>query len=97
MALLTMTMPSRRRSDGGSSAAADVHAPDAGAWIDRCAARLAELDAELPRDDALRIAGSMHGFERTAAMAPEAAAEFVAAAMRTGGITRFERRGPARR
>ena len=71
-------------------------AASANRWILRCAARVVEIDAELSREEALEMARCMHDFERTGAMEPEAAADFVASEMRKSGRTRFERRSAPR-
>jgi hypothetical protein len=66
------------------------------AWRERCAQRLAELDAQISRIEAERLADDVHAFERTRAMGPEAAAEFVAVEMTRPDRGPFERRSVAR-
>ena len=60
-------------------------------WLAQCARHLAEVDPQLAGDEALQLAHDMQKFERTAAMSPAAAVDFVMLEMaRPGG--RFERR-----
>lgn len=47
-------------------------------WIRRCAARITELDKDVDRVEARSIALALHDFERTRALDPERAVEFVA-------------------
>ena len=61
-------------------------------WRSRCALRLAELDPEMSRMEAERLAKDIHAFERTRAMSPEAAAEFVSVEMARPDRAPFERR-----
>ena len=49
---------------------------DSTAWRARCALRIAELDQDISRMEAERLAKDVYAFERTRAMSPEAAAEF---------------------
>ena len=65
-------------------------------WIERCANRIAELDREIATDEARRIARDLQSFERTRAMAPEAAVDFVASELASPKPGRFERRVKAR-
>ena len=65
---------------------------DATTWRSRCAQRMAELDPDLTRSEAERLAKDVHAFERTRAMAPEAAAEFVSIEMSRPERAPFERR-----
>ena len=69
---------------------------DATAWRIRCAQRIAELDHDISRIEAERLAKDVHAFERTRAMTPEAAAEFVAIEMNRPDRPPFERRTAAR-
>ena len=48
-------------------------------WIRRCAIRITEVDADVGRAEARSIALALHDFERTRALEPELAVEFVAA------------------
>ncbi len=48
-------------------------------WIRRCAARITEIDKDVDRAEARNIALALHDFERTRALEPERAVEFVAA------------------
>jgi glycine/D-amino acid oxidase-like deaminating enzyme len=66
-------------------------------WLDRCARRISELDEEIAEGEARRIARELHKFERTRAMEPEAAVEFVAGRLAQPGEERFERRSASRR
>jgi hypothetical protein len=72
-----------------------VTGSDATDWIDRCVARLVELDPQMPRGDACDLAREMFMFQRTAAMAPEAAVDFAAAEM-SQVQPRLERRSTPR-
>jgi hypothetical protein len=65
-------------------------------WRSRCARRVSELDPDLTRSEAERLAKDLHAFERTRAMSPEAAAEFVALEMSRPDRAPFERRSAAR-
>jgi hypothetical protein len=60
-------------------------------WIERCARRISELDREMAEAEARRIARDLHKFERTRAMEPEAAVDFVTLQM-AEPLPRFERR-----
>lgn len=88
--------PRRRRSDRPSIVPArpgSVPPPaDAAAWVLRCAQRIVEIETHIGLDEALQIARTMHDAERTGAMEPAAAADFVAEQMRLAGRPRFERR-----
>jgi hypothetical protein len=65
-------------------------------WIERCAHRIAEVDRDIEADEARRIARDMQAFERTRAMAPEAAVDFVATELARPVPGRFERRARPR-
>ena len=54
---------------------------EAAAWCDCCAQAIARLDEELSEAEARKLAKDLYAFERTRAMSPEAAAEFVAVEM----------------
>ncbi len=47
-------------------------------WIRRCALRISEIEADVDRSEARSIALALHDFERTRALDPESAVEFVA-------------------
>ena len=47
-------------------------------WLERCALRIGELDDGIADTEARRLARELHKFERTRAMQPEAAVDFVA-------------------
>jgi hypothetical protein len=47
-------------------------------WIRRCAVRITEVDKDVGRAEARSIALALHDFERTRALEPEVAVEFVA-------------------
>jgi len=64
-------------------------------WIERCARRIVELDQQIARDEARGLAREFRSFERTAAMVPEAAVDFVATEL-SHPMPRFERRGEPR-
>jgi len=65
-------------------------------WRARCAQRIAELDQDISRIEAERLAKDVHDFERTRAMSPEAAAEFISAEIARPDRAPFERRSRAR-
>ncbi len=65
-------------------------------WCDRCARRIAEIDSDIAADEAALIARDVFAFERTRAMPPEDAADFVASGMGRDQAPRFERRSAAR-
>ncbi len=69
---------------------------DSADWRNRCAQRIAEIDQDLSRVEAERLAKDVYAFERTRAMSPEAAAEFVAVEMSRPDRAPFERRATAR-
>ena len=64
-------------------------------WIERCARRIMQGDQSIADAEAIELARDIAGFERTAAMAPEAAVEFVASEL-SGPAPRFERRSEPR-
>ena len=64
-------------------------------WIERCALRIVELDQQIARDEARGLARELCSFERTAAMVPEAAVDFVASEL-LHPVPRFERRAEPR-
>lgn len=64
---------------------------DASHWRERCAQRLQHLDPDLGPSDARRVAQELWGFERTRAMPPDDAADFVNREMQLDR-PRFERR-----
>ena len=70
--------------------------PDSATWRSRCAMRIAELDHEISRVEAERLAKDIYAFERTRAMGPEAAAEFVSIEMARPDRAPFERRAQPR-
>lgn len=65
-------------------------------WCNRCAKRIAELDRQLSTTEALAIAQDVYAFERTRAMDPTAAADFVATEMARPDRARLERRSADR-
>ena len=69
---------------------------EATVWYERCAQRIIALDDQISDAEARRLAKDMHAFERTRAMAPEAAADFIASEMGRDDRSRFERRAIAR-
>lgn len=66
-------------------------------WIARCATRIVEVDARIGASEAEAIARDLKSFERTAAMEPEQAVDFVAAELARGQRTNFERRATPRK
>jgi hypothetical protein len=73
-----------------------MEALDPAAWRSRCAQRMAQLDPDLTRSEAERLAYDVHAFERTRAMDPEAAAEFISIEMNRPDRPPFERRSVPR-
>jgi hypothetical protein len=69
---------------------------DAEDWCERCAQRFISLDDQISDGEARRLARDVHAFERTRAMGPEAAADFIASEMGRADRVRFERRAAAR-
>jgi len=69
---------------------------DPNTWRSRCSHRIAELDPDLSRSEAERLAKDVWDFERTRAMSPETAAEFVSTEMARPDRAPFERRMRAR-
>ncbi len=65
-------------------------------WCSRCAQRIGELDNDMSKSEAERLAKDVYAFERTRAMSPEAAAEFVAIEMSRPDRAPFERRSAPR-
>lgn len=65
-------------------------------WLNRCTKRIVQVDPGMNDGEALALACELQRFERTAAMAAEAAVEFVASAQALPGH-RFERRLTRRR
>ena len=61
-------------------------------WLERCARRISEVDREIAESEARRIAREFHRFERTRAMPPEAAVDFVASELQNPNRAPFERR-----
>lgn len=64
-------------------------------WIARCAQRIRQIEQDIASDEARRIANDLRRFERTAAMEPEAAVDFVASTLGRPD-QRFERRASPR-
>jgi hypothetical protein len=60
-------------------------------WIERCVLRILQIDQDVDRMEARKLARELRRFERTAAMIPEAAVDFVAAEL-ARPHPRFERR-----
>lgn len=69
---------------------------DSNDWRSRCAKRFNEIDAELTADELDELAGEVYAFERTRAMPPEEAADFVARELSQPELPRFERRATPR-
>jgi hypothetical protein len=61
-------------------------------WLERCARRISEVDNDIAEAEARRVARDLQRFERTAAMPPEAAVDFVAMEMAKPNRSPFERR-----
>jgi hypothetical protein len=64
-------------------------------WIERCAQRIVQVDHDIADEEAKNIALDLQRFERTAAMAPEEAVDFVASELGRPDL-RFERRSAPR-
>ena len=64
-------------------------------WIQRCALRIMQLDQNIADAEAFGLARDIGEFERTSAMAPEAAVDFVASEL-ARPAPRFERRSESR-
>lgn len=60
-------------------------------WIERCVERIGQIDSQMAENEARELALDLSRFERTAAMEPEAAVDFVADELARPGH-RFERR-----
>jgi hypothetical protein len=65
-------------------------------WRQRCARRIREIDAEITEAEAETIAQDVYDFERTRAMQPEEAADFLAEQMSQAEPPRLERRSKER-
>jgi hypothetical protein len=65
-------------------------------WRERCARRIRELDPEISEAEADTVAQDVYDFERTRAMQPEEAADFLAEQMSGNDPPRFERRSAKR-
>jgi hypothetical protein len=65
-------------------------------WRGRCARRIRELDENMTESEAETVAQDVYDFERTRAMQPEQAADFVAEQMAQAEPPRFERRSKER-
>jgi hypothetical protein len=61
-------------------------------WVERCARRINQVDHEIAEAEARRLARELHRFERTRAMEPEAAVDFVAMALADPQRAPLERR-----
>jgi len=66
-------------------------------WLERCADRIVDLEPGIADPEARRIASELQSFERTRAMEPEAAVDFVAEELAKPDRSRFERRLAPRR
>ena len=65
-------------------------------WRQRCARRILEIDPEITDSEAETVAQDVYDFERTRAMQPEEAADFLAEQMSQAEPPRFERRSKER-
>ena len=65
---------------------------EAADWCGRCARRLGKIDETILPGEAWDMAKDLYAFERTRAMDPERAADFVAAEMANAQRKPFERR-----
>ena len=73
-----------------------THIISAEDWRERCARRIRELDREISESEAQTVAQDVYDFERTRAMQPEEAADFLADQMSQTEPPRFERRSKKR-
>ena len=65
-------------------------------WRQRCARRIRQIDPEITESEADTVAQDVYDFERTRAMPPEEAADFLAQQMSQAEPPRFERRSKDR-
>ena len=65
-------------------------------WRARCALRIRALDRQMSESEAETVARDVYDFERTRAMPPEDAADFVSEQMNQLEPPRFERRSKER-
>jgi hypothetical protein len=61
-------------------------------WLERCARRISEIEGDISQPEARRLARDFHRFERTRAMVPEDAVDFVARELANPDRAPFERR-----
>ncbi len=73
-----------------------THNLPAAEWRERCARRIREIDENISESEAETVAQDVYDFERTRAMQPEEAADFVAEQMSQVEPPRFERRSKKR-
>ena len=73
-----------------------THSLSAAQWRERCSVRIREIDANITESEAETVAQDLYDFERTRAMQPEEAADFVAEQMSQAEPPRFERRSKER-
>ena len=73
-----------------------VQTIEASEWRRRCAMRIREIDDLISEPEAQTVAQDVYDFERTRAMLPEEAADFVAEQMNRAEPPRFERRSKDR-
>ena len=64
-------------------------------WVERCAEQVVRLEEDISASEARDLATELYRFERTGAMSPEAAVEFVSLEL-SSGHPRFERRSVPR-
>ena len=64
-------------------------------WVKRCIEQIRLVDPDLTEEEAANMAKQLFSFERTAAMRPEDAVEFVVSEL-ASPAPRFERRSPSR-
>jgi hypothetical protein len=64
-------------------------------WVTRCIQQIRLIDPDLTEEEAAEVAQQLLSFERTGAMPPEEAVDFVASEL-AGPAPRFERRSPSR-
>jgi hypothetical protein len=70
--------PGMAQSRCGGRAVVVIEALPTDLWVERCARRISQVDADIAEAEARRLAREFHRFERTRAMDPEAAVDFLA-------------------
>jgi len=93
-----MATPQRRKSDRARASTPDAAAQPieparhAAEWIERCVELIRAAEPQMSIEEAAGIARELQAYERTGAMAPDAAVGFVVSEFGKGLPTRLERR-----